>query len=187
DSLARSLYVIGEQWHRTQSENPDQLKAPLRVIMFQHFIEMTKVRFNKMMETPSSRSQALERGLLTEAPAMIPGLRWDPTEKRHVKDPRVTPLKPEEVLEAMDRLLVLSSQELVINRFHGMRKLSEEYASPSIGMFLELGLRTGAANEAWNLLHKLNQSAAWMATGGYLRHERLHLSALAKRLAAVTK
>ncbi|CAE7739424.1 unnamed protein product, partial [Symbiodinium sp. CCMP2456] len=187
DSLARSLYVIGEQWHRTKSESPDQLKAPLRVIMFQHFIEMTKTRFTKMMETPSSRSQALERGLLTEAPAMIPGLRWDPIEKRHVKDPRVTPLKPEEVLEAMDRLLILSSQELVINRFHGMRKLSEEYASPSIGMFLELGLRTGAANEAWNLLHKLSQSAAWMATGGYLRHEHLHLSALAKRLAAVTK
>ena len=81
----------------------------------------------------------------------------------------------------------VGAKDRVVARFHGMRKLSEEYTSPTLGMFLEVGLRTQEAQEFWNLLHRLSQSAVWMVAGCYLRHERLHLSALAKRLAAVSR
>ena len=123
------------------------------------------------MATPSARSKAQEMGLLTGAPHKIPGLRWDPTQKTHVLDTKVDPLEPETVQQALDRLLLLSSSDLVISRFHGMRKLSEDYSAPTLGMLLEIGMRTDAAQETWRLLHQLSQSAVWMS-GGQLPQTR---------------
>ncbi|CAE7936262.1 unnamed protein product, partial [Symbiodinium necroappetens] len=185
DNLAQSLYCIGDQWHQMKQSSPEKLKAPMRAVLFQHFVETIKLRFHQMLASPSSRSQAQELGLISAKDPLIPGLRWDPAAKTHVQEDRIEPLRPEEITASLDRLLILASKEFVVTRFHGMRKLSEEYTSPTLGMFLEIGNRTSEAQEAWELLHKLTQSAAWMAGGCYLRHERLQLSALAKRLALI--
>lgn len=187
DSLAMSLFRIGEQWRQTKIEKPEQLKAPMRVVMFQHFILTVKERFAQMTTSPSAKSKARELGYMLEKEDLIPGLKWDHSEKKHILDDKAEPLSMEDVLKALDRLLVLSAGTLVISRFHGMRKLSEEYTSPTLGMFLEIGMRTSEAQEAWSLLHRLSGSAAWMAASCYLRHERMQMSALAKRLATVTK
>ncbi|CAE7893498.1 hypothetical protein AK812_SmicGene24821 [Symbiodinium microadriaticum] len=187
NNLAQSLYSIGDQWHQMKQSSPEKLRAPMRSVLFQHFIETIKLRFHQMLASPSSRSQAQELGLISAKDSLIPGLRWDPTAKTHVQEDRIEPLRPEEITASLDRLLILASKEFVVTRFHGMRKLAEEYTSPTLGMFLEIGNRTNEAQEAWELLHKLTQSAVWMAGGCYLRHERLQLSALAKRLAAVSK
>ncbi|CAE7570542.1 unnamed protein product, partial [Symbiodinium necroappetens] len=187
DSLAMSLFRIGEQWRQTKIEKPEQLNAPMRVVMFQHFISTVRDRFTQMTTSPSAKSKARELGYMLEKDDRIPGLRWDHTEKKHVLDDKATTLSTEEVMQDLNQLLVLSSKTLVISRFHGMRKLSEEYTSPTLGMFLEIGMRTQEAQEAWSILHRLSGSATWMAASCYLRHERLQMSALAKRLATVTK
>ena len=155
--------------------------------MFQHFIEVVQTRFLRMLESPSSKSKPIELGFMQEKDGKIPGLRWDPAKGQHILDSQIEALSPEEVKGNLSRLLVLCAKDRVVARFHGMRKLSEEYTSPTLGMFLEVGLRTQEAQEFWNLLHRLSQSAVWMVAGCYLRHERLHLSALAKRLAAVSR
>ena len=128
-----------------------------------------------------TKSQAQAMGYL-RPDGKIPGLRWDPQERQHVLDDRVEALPREEIEEALKELMVLSSKDYVISRFHGMRKLTEEFRSPTVGMFLELGMRTEAANRTRQLLHRLCQSGAWLSAGCYLRHERMQLSALAKRL-----
>ncbi|CAE7285672.1 unnamed protein product, partial [Symbiodinium microadriaticum] len=187
DNLAQSLYAIGQKWHQLKQSSPEKLTAPMRSVLFQHFVETIKQKFQQMLATPSSRSHAQELGLISDNGNAIPALRWDTTSKTHVPDTRIEALQPVEIKALLDQLLILGSKEFVVTRFHGMRKLSEEYSSPTLGMFLEIGNRTSEAKEAWEILHKLNQSAAWMAGGCYLRHERMQLSALAKRLAAVTK
>ena len=187
DNLAQSLYNIGQRWHQMKQSSPEKLTAPMRSVLFQHFVETIKNKFTQMLASPSSRSRAQELGLISDKDASIPGLRWDLTAKQHVPDPRIEVIQPEVIKASLERLLILGSKEFVVTRFHGMRKLSEEYSSPTLGMFLEIGNRTSEAKEAWEILYRLNQSAAWMAGGCYLRHEQLQLSALAKRLAAVTK
>ncbi|OLP99941.1 hypothetical protein AK812_SmicGene17421 [Symbiodinium microadriaticum] len=184
DNLAQSLYAIGQKWHQLKQSSPEKLTAPMRSVLFQHFVETIKQKFQQMLATPSSRSHAQELGLISDNGNAIPALRWDTTSKTHVPDTRIEALQPVEIKALLDQLLILGSKEFVVTRFHGMRKLSEEYSSPTLGMFLEIGNRTSEAKEAWEILHKLNQSAAWMAGGCYLRHERMQLSALAKRLAA---
>ena len=85
DSMAGSLFHIGAQWHKTKSEDPTKLTAPVRVIMFQHLIKRTQERFQTMLATPSARSQAQAMGYL-RPDGKIPGLRWDPQERQHVLD-----------------------------------------------------------------------------------------------------
>ena len=186
-SLAHTLHGVGVQWHKLKQEAPDQITSPMRIVMFQHFIEVVQTRFLRMLESPSSKSKPIELGFMQEKDGKIPGLRWDPAKGQHILDSQIEALSPEEVKGNLSRLLVLCAKDRVVARFHGMRKLSEEYTSPTLGMFLEVGLRTQEAQEFWNLLHRLSQSAVWMVAGCYLRHERLHLSALAKRLAAVSR
>ncbi|CAE7942990.1 eff [Symbiodinium necroappetens] len=186
-NLAQSLYGIGETWRQTKEHKPEQVKAPMRVIMFQHVLETVATKFQEMMATPSSRSTAQHMGFLLQDGVSIPALKWDPTTKQLIRDDKVEPLNVTEIKEALQNLLVLSSKDRVINRFHGMRKLSEEYKAPSLGMFLEIGVRTAEASEAWQLLHRFQQSAAWQAASLFMRHERMTMSALAKRLAALTR
>ena len=162
NSLAHALYGIGEQWHLTKQEAPERLSSPMQVGMFQHFIETVQSELDRMRASPSSRSKAQEMGLLLEKDNKIPGFRRDPSLKKHVKDDRIEPLLSAEIKEILGKLLVLCTKERVIARFHGMRKLSEEYSSPKLRMFLEVGTRTQEAQETCGLLHCLNQSATWM-------------------------
>ncbi|CAE7827460.1 unnamed protein product [Symbiodinium sp. CCMP2456] len=180
-NIATSLYKMGETWVNTKREHPERLKAPLRVILFQHLIEVVLHKFKAMTDSPSSRSTAQNLGLLMGDGINVPALKWDPETRQHVQDTMVEPIATTTIKEALEELLVLCTKTLVIARFHGMRKLSEEYAAPTLGMFLEIGMRTPEAHAAWNHLHRLQQSASWKAAGVFLRHERLHMSALAKK------
>ena len=54
----------GEQWHQTKRDHPEQLKSPMRVVMFQHLLESVLTEFMAMMDSPSSRSSAQNQDLL---------------------------------------------------------------------------------------------------------------------------
>ncbi|CAE7225147.1 Pol [Symbiodinium sp. CCMP2592] len=106
-SLAHTLHGVGVQWHKVKQETPDQLNHPMRVVMFQHFVEVVQTKFLRMIASPSSRSQAAERGLLQESDGYIPALRWDPKLKKHIRDDHIEALSQTEIKEALQRLLVL--------------------------------------------------------------------------------
>ncbi|CAE7401839.1 eff [Symbiodinium sp. CCMP2456] len=167
-NIATSLYKMGETWVNTKRDHPERLHAPLRVILFQHLIEVVLNKFKAMIDSPSSRSTAQNLGLLMGDGINVPALKWDPETRQHVQDPALEPQTITAIKEALEELMVLCTKTLVIARFHGMRKLSEEYAAPTLGMFLEIGMRTPEAQSAWNHLHRLQQSASWKAAGVFL-------------------
>ncbi|CAE7633009.1 unnamed protein product [Symbiodinium sp. CCMP2592] len=186
-NLAQSLYAVGSGWHHTKEQSPEQLTSPMRVVLLQHVLERVAKGFEEMMATPSSRSKAIETEWLSKDESLIQAMGWSPTENRHVVDTKADAQTPSTIRQALQELLILSSQDFVVTRFHGMRKLAEEYKAPILGMFLEVGNRVEAAQKAWRALHLLAQSAALLAAGCYLRHERMQLRALSKRLAALTR
>ena len=77
-SLAHRLHGVGVQWHKLKQEAPDQITSPMRIVMFQHFIEVVQTRFLRMLESPSSKSKPIELGFMQEKDGKIPGLRWVP-------------------------------------------------------------------------------------------------------------
>ena len=186
-NLATGLCKMGKTWQTTKRDHPDRLTAPMRAILFQHLLETVLQRFKDMTDSPSARSTAQNLGLLMPNGTTVPALKWDPANRQHVPDTTLETMETQAIQEALEELIALSTKHLVIHRFHGMRKLSEEYTSPTLGMFLEIGMRTPEAHATWNHLHRLQQSAAWQAAGVFLRHERMSMSALAKRVAALSK
>ena len=159
----------------------------MRVVLYQHLLEVIKDRFQAMMASPSSRSTAAGLGWISECGKQVHGIRWDPASQQHVKDEQAETFTPREIEEALDRLMIAATAPLVIQRFHATRPLAEEYQAVVLGMFLEVGLRTQAAQDTWHCLHKLAGSAVWASGGCFLRHERLRMSALAKRLSTLTQ
>ena len=144
-------------------------------------------RMQKMMETPSSRSTAVSLGWLTEDEKAITGLRWNPESRTHVRDEQIKPIEIQEVKEALEELVVLVKEPMVVARYHATRPLSEQYQSPNLTMLMEIGLRTEQSHQAWKHLHKLKQSAVWVAAGAFMRQERIQRSPLAQKLAALIK
>ncbi|CAE7840736.1 Pol [Symbiodinium sp. CCMP2592] len=145
DNLAQSMYQIGKTWHDTKRDNPTALRHPMRVTLYQHFVQTIKERFQAMMRTPSSRSKAESLGWVSSCGRKVHGLKWDTTQQAHVQDETIASLDVVEIEEALDELLTCAPQQLVIQRFHATRQLAAEYQSPVITMFLEVGMRTEAA------------------------------------------
>ena len=159
---------------------------PMRTMLFQHLLTEVKQRFEKMVETPSSRSTAASLDWLTSDETAINGLRWDAEAKKHVKDGGLKPIKIQEAREALEEMIKACVEPLVIGRYHATRKLAEQYKSSTLTMLLEIGLRTEAANLMWRKLHLLERSGVWVAAGAFLRRQSMQRSGLAQRLAAVT-
>ncbi|CAE7695511.1 Crnkl1 [Symbiodinium sp. CCMP2592] len=141
DNLAQSMYQIGKTWHDTKRDNPTALRHPMRVTLYQHFVQTIKERFQAMMRTPSSRSKAESLGWVSSCGRKVHGLKWDTTQQAHVQDETIASMDVVEIEEALDELLTCAPQQLVIQRFHATRQLAAEYQSPVITMFLEVGMR----------------------------------------------
>ncbi|CAE6930547.1 unnamed protein product, partial [Symbiodinium sp. CCMP2456] len=177
-NLGQSLYHIGQAWHKAKRDDPQSLKAPMRVVLYQHFLEVIRDRFKAMLATPSARSTAAGMGWISADGQQVYGIKWDATSKQHVKDEAAPSFSPQEIEEALTKLVIAAPEQFVIQRFHATRPLAEEYQATSLGMFLE---------DTWHCLHQLAGSAVWAAGGCYLRHERMKMSALAKRLSSLMR
>ncbi|CAE7632215.1 unnamed protein product, partial [Symbiodinium sp. CCMP2456] len=186
-NLAQELHKIGQAWHTTKKENPEALRAPMRVVLYQHFLSVVKAKFSQMLSTPSSRSTAEGLGWTSATGEEIYGIKWDPAQQTHVRDTSAPVLTPQEVNDILDKLIVAAPQPLVVQRFHASRPLAAEYESPVVSMFMEIGLRTQEAQATWLGLHRLVGSSVWAASGCYLRHERMKMSALAQKISSLTK
>ena len=186
DSLAVSTHRIAQTWHSMKTTTPEKLEAPMRVLLFQHFIKTVLSKLELMVQTPSSKSMAVKLGLLAENEEDLIGMKWDQAANQHVPDPQVPTVPVKEAMQLLQKVLTLCPQPLVISRYHATRKLAQEYQGATLTMLLQVGYRTTEANEVWQALHRLEKSSAWVAAGTYLRREGMQRSALAKRLEALT-
>ncbi|CAE7938716.1 unnamed protein product [Symbiodinium sp. KB8] len=152
-------FLIGKAWKEMEQNEPEKLKAPMRSVLLQHLLKVALERFQAMMSTPSSRSEAQELGWISENADQVYGLRWNM-----------------EVEEGLREMIELCMRPLVVHRYHATRTLAAQYQSPVVTMMLEVGNRSEESQLAWKRLHRLAQSAAWTSAGCYLRHERLQLS-----------
>ncbi|CAE7037401.1 PEX19-1 [Symbiodinium microadriaticum] len=86
DSLAKSTYILAQQWHETKAKTPEQLRHPMRVILFQRVIKVTMEKFEMMVASPSSRSTAVSLDWMSTDEQMVHGLKWDSEARKHVKE-----------------------------------------------------------------------------------------------------
>ncbi|OLP84381.1 LINE-1 retrotransposable element ORF2 protein [Symbiodinium microadriaticum] len=183
DSVAVSTHRIAQNWHAMKTATPEKLEAPMRAILFQHFIKTVLGKLELLLQTLSSKSMAVSLGLLLENEEDLPAMKWDPENRKHVPDTSLPSMKATEAVQTLQMILQRCTTPLVISRYHATRKLAQEYQGDTLTMLLEVGLRTKEANEVWSALHRMEKSSAWVTAGTYLRREGMQRSALGKRLA----
>ncbi|CAE7244932.1 unnamed protein product, partial [Symbiodinium sp. CCMP2456] len=145
-------HQVGKTWHETKSQTPEQLTAPMSVVLMQRQLVTVLERMTKMMETPSSRSTAVGLGWLSENEQEIMGLRWNAETRQHVREQKMPPLRVQDVKAALEELIVLIKEPMVVARYHATRPLSEQYQSPTLTMLMEIG---PYIVDAWGPQHPL--------------------------------
>ena len=180
-SLAVTTYEVGQKWKQAKATKPDSLKHPLRVILFQHLpTSMTSALGNLVADTEKLEN-AKKLGWIKDG--HFTGMKWNPDKKAHELDESIPLIPIQGAMEVLFEAVKLSVEPFAVNRYHAMRPLSSQYSSPTLTMFLEVGLRTAEANRLWSIFNNLSQTSVWVFVGAYCRHERLQRSALANRLA----
>ncbi|CAE7949126.1 unnamed protein product, partial [Symbiodinium sp. KB8] len=152
DSLAVSTHRVAQTWHSMKTAIPEKLEAPMRVLLFQHFIKTVLSKLELMMQTPSSKSMAVNMGLLAENEEDLMGMKWDQAANRHVPDSNIPTVKAKAAMQLLQKVLTLCPHPLVISRYHATRKLAQEYQGATLTMLLQVGYRTTEADEVWQAL-----------------------------------
>ena len=183
-SLAVTSYNIGQSWKQAKTSNPESLKHPLRVILFQHLMTSMTLALENLLSDPQKVEQAKTLGWIQGE--HFTGMKWNAEKKVHETDPNIPPIPIPQTLNLILEAIKLCTEPFAINRYHAMRPLASEYSSPTLTMMLEIGLRTAEANRLWSIFNNIAQTSVWLAVGAYCRHERLQRSALANRLAQGT-
>ena len=180
-----TLYRTGVAWKELKEKHPQRLESPMRVVLMQALLTTVASRFEQLMATEASRTEAAKIGWLTKDATKVNVMKWSAESKCHEVDPDGVPLPTEEVTKGLMDLIVLAKTPLVINRFHATRPLAQEYESQVLPMMLDVGLRLKEADKMWEILRSMSRSAIWVAAGLYMRPDRLQRGALAQRIAAM--
>eukprot|EP00439_Symbiodinium_sp_Y106_P064947 s2123_g10.t1 len=186
DSLARSMFQVGQAWHAKKKDDPASLSAPDASSAVPALHQRDSGQVSRHDENSFFEVHGGELGM---AVPMWQGGLWDPlglgTAEAEARQGYLRSI-PQEIEQMLEELLVVATKPLVIHRFHAARRLASEYQSPVLGLFLEVGMRTTEAQTAWKLLHRMARSSTWATGGCFLRNERMQMSALAKRLSTLT-
>ena len=140
-----------------KQDQPDKLKHPVRVILFQHMIGTVAARLEALSSQPENMIKAHEMGWMTSNLDSLTAVKWDPEAKKHVLDPNLPEVPLAQAKEMLVQITKPCVTPLVINRFHATRPLAETCANPTLAMMLDIGLRTEEANMVWRNLNILSQ------------------------------
>ena len=182
-NLAALLYQTGLKWKQAKEQDPTKLESPMRVVLVQALLSTVASRFEQLMATQETRANAIQLGWLNEDATLLHNMKWDSEAKKHVINPMGNSLDPKKALSMVKELVILCKADLVVNRFHATRPITQEIESSVLPMMLDVGLRSQEADKAWLLLKDLCGSAIWLAAGVNMRPDRLQRGPLAQRLA----
>eukprot|EP00439_Symbiodinium_sp_Y106_P049519 s2784_g6.t1 len=167
-----SIAAVATQWNKEQKEAPSKIKAPLRVIMFQCFVQEWRLALERLESDPDFKAEAIRLEVLS-ASGDLPYLRWNSQTMRAEVLTDKSPLTVNEVVLMLKELTVLSIADGTITRFHPTRRFSEDMMGPTVTFRLELGLREVKTFRFWQILETLSANSALRLVASSSRRERM--------------
>ena len=167
-----SIAAVATQWNKEQKEAPSKIKAPLRVIMFQCFVQEWRLALERLESDPDFKAEAIRLEILS-ASGDLPYLRWNSQTMRAEVLTDKSPLTVNEVVLMLKELTVLSIADGTITRFHPTRRFSEDMMGPTVTFRLELGLREVKTFRFWQILETLSANSALRLVASSSRRERM--------------
>ena len=155
DSLARSMFQVGQAWHAKKKDDPASLSAPDASSAVPALHQRDSGQVSRHDENSFFEVHGGELGM---AVPMWQGGLWDPlglgTAEAEARQGYLRSI-PQEIEQMLEELLVVATKPLVIHRFHAARRLASEYQSPVLGCSWRLACgqrrprRRGSSFIAW--------------------------------------
>ena len=127
-SLAVTSFNIGQSWKQAKTSNPESLKHPLRVILFQRLLTSMIAALENLLSDTQKTEQAKASGWIQGD--HFTGVKWNAEKKMHEVNNKIPPIPIPQTLNLILEATKLCTEPFAINRYHAMRPLASEYSSP---------------------------------------------------------
>ena len=173
------LYQSTERWRTLKENNPEQLKAPMRVDLVKAVFRELGCRLGMILQNEAQLQTVTKLGWFTKEPMCWHYVKWDSAHERLRPDSEREPLPHENVAAIIGSIQQLADTPGVVTRFHPSREIMEHMGGKNLTMSLQTGIMGDAAQSMRIHLHALSDLSATQLIGMGIRQERPGRSALA--------
>jgi hypothetical protein len=175
--LTGSLLAVSKAWKARKESDPSSLLHPMRVTLFQAVLQEVLDRAKRAMEDAAMRKMATEMLWVTPGPQAEPVLswtflQWDADQSKRRLIPDRPPIPHQELCLDLTKALAVAREEQCVNRFHATRPMSNSHAAATLPMILEIGLRSKAANQLYEILSRITICSCWHLIAATFSQER---------------
>ncbi|CAE7384181.1 unnamed protein product [Symbiodinium natans] len=184
-SITKDLWAMGNRWHEQKEQTPQDITMPLRNTLFSCLLRSLDLRLQALQEKEDARVQARSLHLLQDREDHVLAfnyMQWDSQTRQYLVKKDREPLALTELRRDIATMQANLAHPRVVNRFHAMRKLTEDLSGDVLPMHLEIGLRSQVAHQVFDCLDKWCHSGAFHLISATLRHERLGRDGLVSSL-----
>ncbi|CAE7689312.1 Pol [Symbiodinium sp. CCMP2456] len=177
-----TLMRISKDWKNKKALDEDQLRSPLRTVLFACMLREVMNLAQQAVATEEAKSKYIQTEWMTQAGAWNYRI-WDHGAKALKVDPNRTALQHDEAIRLLTFLLKNLKGE-AIQRFAATKQLSilEQQGAQFATFQLEVSLRGQTAQELYETLEKLTGCTLMNLIGVSMKKDTLPCTPLAKKL-----
>ena len=171
-----SMFEVSKSWKARRESGSIRMDIPLRLVLLQVYLQELLHSVRVLCEESDTSRSLRDKG---EFVRQI----WNPqTEKLETTEGTI---HPKDVMKMIAEMTVDIANPDVILRFHSSRPLAEEFRGGTLLFFLEVSVRSPAANRVYNALLQLVDMSLWSLLYSQLRKPGLKRSPLATEIQSV--
>ena len=178
-----AMYEVSMSWKARRESGTIRMDIPLRLVLLQCYLQelqhSVKVLGEESDTSRSLRDAMMKEGVLNDQGAFVRQI-WNAQKESLEK--AEGHIFPQEVSHMLAEMAVDIANPDVILRFHSSRPLAEEFRGGTLLFFLEVSVRSPAANRVYNHFLRLVDMSVWNLLDSQLRKPGLKRSPLANEI-----
>ena len=134
-SVIPAIYSAQASWRELKENNPDAIKAPMRVDLLRCLFKELKSRLTALTQDAEQQQNLVSVGWMTAEPVKWRYIRWDSESGRHKADETKDPSHLGRSWPPLKPSSLWCKKAGVVSRFHPSRPVEQEMkgkASPSL-------------------------------------------------------
>ena len=182
-SVVPALYSAQRAWRDLRDSDPAKITKPMRCSLLTCLFKELSTGMRGLDTEEDNKSSLKKLGWITEDQASWNFVQWSAEQKRLLADATRAPMKRNEAIALVDRLIDMVGAPGLVVRFHPTRPLTSNMAGESLTCCLQVSIREARAVALYDDLALLSGLACTQLIGMGLRKDRASRSALAQAIA----
>ncbi|CAE6911687.1 unnamed protein product [Symbiodinium sp. CCMP2592] len=138
-SLVPALFAAKSEWQKLRETNPEQVKRPLRSVLFSCLVKEMHDRLQTLKEDEQRRASMIKLGWLKEN--SFQKLRWDAKLKKRVVDEEGPTLLYDDAMAILQEMMTKCSTVEALLRFRPTRPITDQMPEGTVAFLLQFSLQ----------------------------------------------